>query len=77
MISSVQRRYLGLRTRTVLPMGTITVTPRRWDRNLYASDLTTLDGFNWSDAHLLVLPILSRNPMGFDNRQLSHKRRQR
>ena len=37
---------------------------RRWDKDLYASDATTRDCFDWSDANLLILPILSRNPMG-------------
>jgi hypothetical protein len=50
------------------------VSLRRWDKDLYASDPTTRDGFDWSDAHLLILPILSRNPMGFDDCQLSHER---
>jgi hypothetical protein len=62
-VSSVRRRYLGLRTPTVRPMGTTTVTLRRWDMVLRASDLTTRDGFNWSDAHLSIFPILSRNPV--------------
>jgi hypothetical protein len=65
-VSSVQRRYLGPRTPTVRPMGTITVALRRWDKDLYASDLTTRDGINSSDDHLSIFPILSRNPMSFD-----------
>ena len=55
-------------------IGTIKVSLCRWDKDLYASDPTTRDGFDWSDAHLLILPILSRNPMGFDDCQLSHER---
>jgi hypothetical protein len=57
-------------------MGTLTVSLRRWDKGLCASDLTTRDGCNRSDAHLLIYPILSRNPMGFDNLILSHKGQQ-
>jgi hypothetical protein len=38
-------------------MGTITVTLRHWDKGLY-----------WSDDHLSIFPILSRNLMGFDDR---------
>ena len=37
-------------------------------------DPTTVDGFNGPDAHLMFFPILSRNPGGFDNCKLSHKR---
>jgi hypothetical protein len=73
-VSSVRRRYLGLRTPTVRPMGTTTVTLRRWDMVLRASDLTTRDGFNWSDAHLSIFPILSRNPVDSDCPRLSHRR---
>jgi hypothetical protein len=75
-VSSLQRRFLVPRTPTIRPMGTITASPRRWDKGLYASDLTTRDGCNRSDAHLLIFPILSRNPMGFDNLILLHKRQQ-
>ena len=71
-----QRRFLVPRTPTIRPMGTITASPRCWDKGLYASDLTTRDGCNRSDAHLLIFPILSRNLMGFDNLILSHKRQQ-
>ena len=37
-------------------------------------DPTAVDGFNGPDAHLMFFPILSRNPGGFDNCKLSHKR---
>ena len=43
-VSSLQRRFLVPRTPTIRPMGTITASPRRWDKGLYASDLTTRDG---------------------------------
>jgi hypothetical protein len=56
-VSSVQRRYLGLRTPTVRPMGTITMTLRLWDKDLHVSYLTSRDGFNWSDAHLSIFPF--------------------
>ena len=56
-VSSVQRRYLVPHTPTVQPMGTITVTLRRWDKDLHASGLTTRDGFNRSDAHLSIFPF--------------------
>jgi hypothetical protein len=49
-------------------MGTITVTLRLWDKDLRVSGLTTRDGFNWSDAHFSIFPILSRTLMGFDDR---------
>jgi hypothetical protein len=57
IVSSVQRRYLVPHTPTVRPMGTTTASPRRWDKGLYASDLTTRDGCNRSDAHLLFFPF--------------------
>ena len=56
-VSSVQRRYLVPHTPTVQPMGTITVTLRLWDKDLHASDLTTRDGFNRSEAHLSIFPF--------------------
>ena len=40
------------------------------------SDLTTPCSVKWPDAHLLIFPILSRNPMGFDTCKLLHKQQQ-
>ena len=56
-VSSVQRRYLLPRTPTVRPVGTPTVTLRRWDKDLCASDVTIRDGFSRSDAHLRFIPF--------------------
>ena len=36
----------------------------------------TLDDFTRPCAHLLFFPVLSRNPVDFDKRELSHNRLQ-
>src|SRR5215203_4009465 len=64
-VSFVQRRYLVPRTPTVRPMDTTTVTLRRRDMDLHASDLTIRDGFNRSDAHLSILSHSQPEPDGF------------
>src|SRR5918993_344044 len=56
-VSSVQRCYLVPRTPTVRPVGTTTVTLRRWDKDLCASDVTIRDAFSRSDAHLRFFPF--------------------
>src|SRR5918997_7123329 len=56
-VFSVQRRYLVPRKPTVRPLGTTTVTLRRWDKDLCASDVTIRDAFSRLDAHLRFSPF--------------------
>ena len=46
---------------------------RPYDKDLYTIYSMTIDDFNRPNAHLLPYPLLSRDPVDFDNILLSHK----